>query len=422
MADTLFAGTASARNPLSAIQNLEADPFPNHRGLIGRPEVPPRVQVSVFRALDETGSSTVGDLIDLLAAEPDPVSALLAMEQAGAIEITAPGFLDAHSLVQRTSGGQGLKTEGFADITSGPQQSRLKAEKQGSGDNEPDPANPAIRHLSFTALKPALFFGEGARRADFASQPALRRPGVYVLYHRGQCYVGRADNVARRIGAGRQLPEGRPEKMVAIVDEGDGLSRDDAKVLERMLFDRLNGDYDVESMINSVPHGGAVEPGRYDQLALFLSEACATLRANGVAFLWQDMRYVFAGPATEHERLGPDRPARERPDGQIYGLEFGGLTAAAAECADGRWLVMRGSEVRADFVASANSTVGFLRAQWLHSGILEPADDVDGVLVLTRDVVFPTCSGASQFLCGAKGRSRVNWTPLSEQLQPVRLH
>lgn len=419
MADNLFAGSASAIKPYSV---EKTEQLHHHSGLIAHAEVPPRVQIAVFRALDDTGSATIGDLIDLLENEPDSVSSLLAMEQAGAIEITAPGFLDAHSIVRRAPYGREVNIAEVFDNAHLVHDVKTSSVPPASGDDDSrDPDGPYIQRLEFTDLKPLIQVGQGTRRAQFAREAGLNQPGVYILYRQGRCYVGRADDICRRIGVGRQMPEGRPQIIVGIADLNNRLTRDDTKVLERMLWTRLEADYGVQ-MINSVPHGGAVGPGRYHQLALFLSEACAALQAANLAFQWQDVRYVFAGPAAEADRVGPERVSDDYPDGDIYGLAFSGLTAAAVERLDGSWLVLRGSEVRADFVPSANSTVGFLRAQWLHSGILEPADDAEGVLVLTRDVIFPTCSAASQFLCGAKGRSRLNWTLLTEHKQSICLH
>lgn len=92
-------------------------------------------------------------------------------------------------------------------------------------------------------------------------------------------------------------------------------------------------------------------------------------------------------------------------------LNYCGLTALAAERPDGRWLLLRGSDVRVDTVASANSTASFQRSAWLHSGLLEPAAD-DSCYVVMRDLVFSSGSAVSHFVSGSKGFGRAAWMPI----------
>jgi len=68
--------------------------------------------------------------------------------------------------------------------------------------------------------------------------------------------------------------------------------------------------------------------------------------------------------------------------------------------------------VRIDTVASANATTRYLRAAWLHTGLLEVAPDGRS-LVVTRDLVFHSGSAVAQFCTGSKGRTLESWKPIA---------
>ena len=88
------------------------------------------------------------------------------------------------------------------------------------------------------------------------------------------------------------------------------------------------------------------------------------------------------------------------------------VLALAARQSDTRWLLLQGSDVRIDTVASANASTRFLRAAWLHAGLLEVAPDGRS-LTTTRDLVFRSGSGLAQFCAGSKGRTLESWKPVA---------
>lgn len=52
---------------------------------------------AILAAVDKTGSASLGDLIALLPDHPSPGQAIMALIREGALTITTPGLIDAHS-------------------------------------------------------------------------------------------------------------------------------------------------------------------------------------------------------------------------------------------------------------------------------------------------------------------------------------
>jgi hypothetical protein len=259
-------------------------------------------------------------------------------------------------------------------------------------------------------LRPHIFAGSGMQRADFGRASGLQRPGVYILLRGPDAYVGYGSNVGARVAAGRQMPEGTPDRIITITDADNRLSEEDGKALERILWARVADDADI-ALVNSLPRGAVVEPGRYDLLSLFAGQVALALRQAGLLFLEGSARDSIVGPRTEPGRLGAPRRIDDLPDGVVMELNYCGLTALAAERRDGSWLLLRGSDVRCETVASANSTAAFQRAAWLHAGLLERAAD-GSCYVVMRDIVFRSGSAVGHFVSGSKCFGRASWMPI----------
>lgn len=88
-----------------------------------------------------------------------------------------------------------------------------------------------------------------------------------------------------------------------------------------------------------------------------------------------------------------------------------GHVALAARQAEDRWLLLRGSEVRIETVASAGAGASFQRSAWLHIGLLELGAHGQ-CYVVTRDIAFRSGSAVAHFCTGSKGKSLAGWTPI----------
>lgn len=423
MANHLSSGRTAARNPYSPsiVTALVGDSGPVHPGLVGHPLVSPTVQVQILSVIDFTGSASIGDIIAELPGHTDPVGAVFALIAAGVLEVRSTGFIDANTIVTRAGhcdpqdGADGpvpSPDAGPSDLPPTPLASDIDVLPANFAELSAEVLPHKLDAVPVSRLQPQIIVGSGERRAGFRRVDCLSRPGVYILLRGRDAYVGYGADVGARIMNGRQMPGGTPDCVIAIVDEWNGLSTDDAKAFERILWSWVGNDDDFD-LVNGVPDGAAIDPDRYDQLTLLGAQVALALRQAGLMFLDGSVREHIAGPRTEPDRLGAPRRIDDLPDGRVMELNYCGLTALAADREDGTWLLLRGSDVRVDTVASANASASFQRAAWLHAGLLEPARD-SSCYVLKRDIVFSSGSAVSHFVSGSKGFGLSAWQPIDE--------
>ncbi|MCF1742049.1 hypothetical protein [Paradevosia shaoguanensis] len=386
-------------------------------GLIQHPLVSASTQVKILEVVDDTGSASVADIIAELPDHPDPVSAILVMVELRILVLEVDGVVDANTVVRRADpepdpedqggrpaapgGGSGAAASGsiISDFSVG-------------GDTLPAPIIPdGLTRLDVAAFAPNVVVGSGAERRAFGHRVELRRPGVYALIGPSGIYIGTGGDVGQRVAIGQQ-PIGDIETVVVITDGNGSLGEDDARACERMLWARV-ADARERVLINGLPDGASVDAQRYSELEAFLGSACLALRHSGVLFTAGSARSVLAGPRQEPGRVGSLRQFNEIPPGEVLELTFGaGLVALAARQSETRWILLQGSDVRTDTVASANATTRYLRAAWRHVGLLEMAPDGRS-LVATRDLIFRSCGGLTQFCTGSKGRTLESWKAIA---------
>ncbi len=373
-------------------------------GIVQHALLTPTAQVAILAAIDETGSASVGDIAASLPGHPDPIGAEMALVSAGILAADIRGVLDANTPLRRACP---VQCSGINPPEPGQATVRL----------EPCPTElntaslpESLRLFTSSALTPVVIVGPGDARRQFGRVDQLHRPGIYGVVNDRSAYVGMGSDNGARL-AMRQLPFDNVETVFAIVDGNDDLSVDDALVLERMLWSRMCGLTDF-NLVNKVPDGTSVDPKRYRELDAFLGAACAELRRQGVLFSDRSLREVVAGPLTEPERVGPVRALTDIPTGDPLELAFGrGLHALAVRQSEDRFLLLQGSDVRTRTVSSCNASVSFLRAAWLHAGLLKRSHESSN-LVVVRDLVFESLSAITQFATGSKGRRLDAWTPV----------
>lgn len=407
MADTSSSAASAANKPHSPFSTAQSPELPRlFKGFVRHFLMSPTIQVRILSIVDEAGSATVGDATEGLPGHPDPVGALKVMIDLGILVAEVRrGVLDASTLIRR-SPDDPSNSEGADD--GGPLDQLHLPLPGGSGDGGGD-APHGVTQLAFSLLVPQVLVSSN-RKFLRAMKKQLRRPGIYGLGSALQLYIGRSDDTGQRVSFGQQ-PISGVEQVFVITDRYNNLTSADAAVCERILWSRAVSQGD-RKVVNDRPDGAPVSIERYAELEAFVALACLTLQREGVLFTGKSPRTILAGPRAEPGCLGPLRPFGERPAGDIFELEFGGgLVALAARQADDRWLLLRGSEVRVDTVASATANASFLRAAWLHSGLLEPSPD-GSRLIAKRDLVFESGSTVSHFCAGAKGRGLAGWTPI----------
>ena len=428
-ANATHSGPAAARNTFSSLDITPGmdQAGPVHPGLVSHPALSTSAQVQILSVVDVTGSASIGDIIAELPGHPDPVAAIFALIAAAVLEVRTRGIIDAHTIVARA---------GMPDLHPGACAVSTGAVPAGEPEQDsevttglqpidfagfaPDALPCDLQAVPTTSLQPRIIVGPGSRRAGFRQVDGLRQPGVYILLRGQDAYVGYGADVAARATAGRQMPGGAPDVIIAIGEDRNRLSDDDARALERILWSRVANDRDF-LVLNGVPDGAAIDPERYSQLTLFAAQVALALRQAGLMFLHGSVREQIAGPRAEPERLGAPRRIDDLPDGRVMELSYCGLTAVAAERDDGSWLLLRGSDVRIDTVSSAAASASFQRAAWLHAGLLEPAHD-GSCYVLRRDMVFSSGSAVGHFVSGSKGFGLHCWAPIDEdEADPAEL-
>lgn len=375
-------------------------------GLVHHALLTASTQVKILSIVDETGSASIGDIIAQLDNHPDPVGAVMVMVRLNILILDLQGPLDANTIVRR------IGPEPDSDV-SAVQPPVPPIDGDGlvadiGSDRSSVPAS--LARLAANPFRVNAVFGPGSARRDLARVADLRRPGIYGLMNRISLYVGVGSDAGQRVATGQQPIEGI-ETVFVITDANNIMSADDAAVAERILWSRAAASRE-RSMINGLPDGAAVDPQRYSDIDAFIAEACLALRHAGLLFTAGSARSVLAGPRAEPGRSVPQRPFNDVPDGEVMELVFNeGRIALAAKRAEDDWLLLRGSDVRPETVASANASASYLRAAWLHSGILMPSHDGQS-FTLTRDIAFRSAGATAHFVIGSKGRGRGGWRPI----------
>ncbi|ODT80493.1 MAG: hypothetical protein ABS76_16290 [Pelagibacterium sp. SCN 64-44] len=415
----LSSGASAPSKPhsLSAISAIALD-----AGLVRHPLVSPTDQVLILRTIDETGSAPVGDVMATLEPHDDPVGAIVTLLEAGLITVDlSRGIFDEHARLSRTTPlppdedpdpaapagavqPKGPTSDGVAVPIAPDEPVRLDV----VGAASTPPAG--LKSVPVSPLFPAIHVGAGEARRAFASCPDLARPGVYLLMSDTRAYVGMGSVVGRRVASGTQ-PIEDVDTIITITDIHDGMDDADAGVLERILHMRVGAAREVR-LINGTPAGAPVTPERYRELNVMAALACDALARDRHLFVNLSPRLALAGPRAEKGQLPPPRPFNAVPEGEVMELAFGRkFMALAARRADDDWLLLAGSDIRLETVVSANASASYLRAAWLHSGILELSESGESY-VLTRDLAFRSAGAAMHFVVGSKGQGRGGWRPI----------
>ncbi|GAB6842895.1 hypothetical protein HNR00_005067 [Methylorubrum rhodinum] len=98
MAKAIYGGPVSACNTILTMPTGSASLLPD---TVSHPLITPYVQIALLAALNGTGGSSLGDLADAIPAHPQPISAVLALVDAGLLGIDLVSAFDASCRVWR---------------------------------------------------------------------------------------------------------------------------------------------------------------------------------------------------------------------------------------------------------------------------------------------------------------------------------
>ena len=383
---------------------------PIQHGLVTDTRVSPDFQIGVLSRIDETGSATIGDLAGLVPGYTRPVAAIVAMAEAGVVAIEPVAVIDANTVVTRRQP---------PDAVDAPAALPPGGRDPSGSDGARTDLPASVETLLARHSVPAITFVAGEDRRDVQLANKLHQAGCYlavwndgVLSH---IYVGSSNHVANRVAFGPHLVDPRPADHIVMVTGGTApFNLTEARILERMLAESIDGLRGAGLSNAEMPQGAPVDPQTYNTFRLIVAEVLVAMKANKLAFDQCCYRELMAGPKilpAERAPMRVDGP----PDGEHHRLEACGVVAEAVRTDDDDWILLRGSQVRNTVVASATASISHRRAALLHSGVLTDAGDH---LVLQRDIRLGSGSMCSQFVTGAKSPGLAGWKIEPEQTAP----
>lgn len=383
MAEAILGGDTSARKPTSIdITNLP-ESWTALAGLVEDPLIDIDSQIAVLAMIDETGSASFGDLMAILPGHAAPAKIIEAFIRHGVLVIE-PGLIDAQSMLQRKVNPPLRGATSQTAQTLKTTRSERRSNKAGQG---------KVHHLALVAPEPDIFFASGVDRSYFMREPRLRKKGIYIALYGRTAYVGRSGDTACRIAWGAHLRvHGMPDRVIAAVDRHGVISDGQTRACERLAARWFNKQADLSLLNPSMPTGYRLSEDGFAQAARFVARFIEKAQTAGLFSNAPGVEDLFVSPTN------PDLAIKDETTTRLFVLDASGITAKARN-EKGKWVVLKGSQVRAQPVPSAGSAALKMRQELLYEGGLERRDDC---LVLTHDVAFNTASGAANFVAGSR--------------------
>lgn len=384
------------------------DRLPRHwkdlPALIDDALIDPDSQIKILALVEESGSVSMGDIIEALPDHPAPAKAVMSFVRQGVLSID-PGLITGNSILRRNM------PVAFSTM------SHVRFD---GGDGLPPPADKSTSRVLSQKPQPELFIAHWTDRAAFRREERLRRPGIYVALYSDRAYIGMSNELCGRLAAsGHLLSHGFPDLVVGIVDQNDVMTAAQFRVAERRMARAVQKDGRLRLANKALPVGAEVNLAAFAQADRFVRESIEAIREADIVFLPKTC------PADREHKvielgvpdLGQDEEAGELIDGELLSLRSCGVHATARMLGD-KIHVLAGSEIRRETVPSIKSGVIQLRQELLHDGSLVAHGDT---LMLTRDVPFDTASGAASFVTGSRLKPEI-WRPLRQSASPTLLH
>jgi hypothetical protein len=262
-----------------------------------------------------------------------------------------------------------------------------------------DPAG--IRVASITTRTVRVFDVPRSLLSDFLKEPESQRVGLYFLFgaaetdERPQAYIGQSGNVGLRLQTHAASKDFWTKAMIAVsltnewtsthVSYLEWLSVSCATLVSR--YELLNG--------NQASNPFTPKPLEAD-CNEFLETIGVLLATLGAPILEE-----VQGGSTDPAISGRDEQGQ--PD-MLYFRETG-CNARGHQTSEGL-LVLAGSTGRGDLRHSARSRTKRLREALIEQGICEMKD---GQIVLLKDHLFSSPSGAGELLVGGSNNGRTSW-------------
>ena len=363
-------------------------------GLAMHPLVSGEVQVQLLSLVDHSRSATVGDCIAALTGHPSPVTAVLALANAGLLEIER-GTLSATSRVFRGAGTAHAIPEANS-ITLKHRSTVLSEAAMQSLEGSVVYRQTFARKLEGSDFKPEIFV------FDLKAPPLT--PNIGMPFSRPSVCFGLREN---HLTFGTVSDDGRGpswegyDKLIVLLDHSRSMTVRLADVAQRILglsFDEMDGHI----LDGPVPEGGQCSVAEYEQMRVFVSEALLILRRHSVAFTQYSQGFLMAGPQGPFDVLYGTEDVTDSEDFALEGDDF----AARGVHQPGAWIVNQGSHVKSAPLGFSETGTSQLRHELNFSGVIEMQGEN---LVVTSPLRFPTASAAADFVSGSPN---VSWSPV----------
>ncbi len=245
---------------------------------------------------------------------------------------------------------------------------------------------------------------------EFLKMPEALQVGVYFLIGElsdsglPRVYIGQSGNVGKRLVQHNQDTDRGKDfwnRALVVVSLTNSMTQTHALFLEWFAI------------------GQATQAGRYS-----LENSNAGARPHTPAPLEADCHEIHETAATLLATLGQPifepltHAASGKGEKELFYCKASGANGVGEYTTEG-FVVLKGSKGRAETVASFNGTSGQrLRNVLIAEGVLAAAD---GMLVFTRDHLFPSPSSAADVLTGRNANGWTEWkTPQGLTLDEVK--
>lgn len=279
------------------------------------------------------------------------------------------------------------------------------------------PTDPARPHELVVCLQGDRFDYRAAGLAD--------RGSIYLTVEsrRGSTpliYVGKARHISKRLSGHKRLLGLRSTTSVLVLKAPVTLSADDIAVLERLVF--LVADRGAEGELANcvVPGHGRVSQGRYEQLRGIVLEMFKEIERKSLLAFRRPVTEILAERVSAEWGYFGALPEADLDGGTAHTNLTAGRRSYAKRLREGRWVIERGSEVKAGWTDSTPALVRALRQELKSRKLLAPTRP--GVERLLCDLTFEFPSEAIWFLTRLKAAPVSFWTdvqPVNGEARPV---
>lgn len=284
------------------------------------------------------------------------------------------------------------------------------------------PAGLIIAEILVSWTGKVLSFPRGLLPQVLKTRPEIGKTGVYFLVgadpdnvFRSIVYVGESDDVRQRlISHDKDENKSFFEQVVLIVSKDENLTKGHVRYLEARLIEIIKQNGQAQLKNGNLGQPVNLPESEQADMESYLQQIRVVLPVLGLPFLQEPPKrsVVINVPTAELKITGHAPEVVTGDEGTTFELTYmnGAITAEAFE-AEGQFVVKAGSYVRNPELAvpSANAAYRQRVKNALEHEILKPLEGNPEVYYLVWDMAFPSPSGASDFVCGARTNGRQYW-------------